>query len=153
MYRGKPIDAERHGTDFVHGYYLKSIDEEHIIWFQTKKLIDFGQQEEIDTHFIEVHPDSVGRLTGIREKYGKKKEVHESDIVKWGPADYDWDDYCDDLEEEEIGTIIWFQSAGRWALECKGKTYWPKDIDFFAVEVIGNTTDDKNLLETDERGE
>ena len=88
------------------------------------------------------------QFTGLKERYGEHRDIWQGDIIKWYPVKYDWDDYCsDDLNEEEIGIIVWFQPAGRWAIEVRGRTYWPKEIDFFDVEIIGNIHQNPELME------
>jgi len=134
-YRGIPIG----GKEFVYGWYVEKEDSHS----NTYSVIVFGRD-------FEVIPETVGQQVGLKERYGEHREVWQGDIVKWSPVDYDWDDYCsDDLNEEEIGTIVWFQPAGRWAIEVRGKTYWPKEIDFFDVEIIGDIHTTPELLEQD----
>lgn len=133
QYRGKRKDT----GEWVKGWYLKSIDNEHIIWFQTKKLVEHGLKEEIETHFHEVIPETVGQSTGLKDKNGVeiferdklKDDVGDIGIVRFGKLPLDKSGDC----------VCTYQA---YYLECLGRlgrapTFECANIGSW-MEVIGN---------------
>ena len=137
----KPVDS----GEFVYGGHV-FLEEKHYIIPDTASItygVKIITEHDFIEGFIEVHPDTVGMSTGLKERYGKKREIWQGDEVRWRPSDYHWAEYCDDLDEEVAGVIVWYEPAGRWAIEVNGTTYWPTDEEFFACEIIGNIHEDK----------
>ncbi len=152
QYRGKRID----GKGWVYGYYFclenKPMDNEdpgynarviHGI-FDNNELsnpVDF----EGTIHrasYVEVHQASVGQGIGINA-VGGKTEVHGGDICK--------DDITQLHTDEKIyrtGVIKW-QDGGFVLHEIGGTgyTYLKPEME---LEIIGNTTDNPELLEAGE---
>ena len=154
QYRGLTKEGK-----WVYGWYCCTSERQYtdgghpkrhfIIQDNAEYMLDRTEPNIFDiTEAIEVIPETVGQQVGLKERYGKHRDIWQGDIIKWYPVKYDWDDYCsDDLNEEEIGIIVWFQPAGRWAIEVRGRTYWPKEIDFFDVEIIGSIHTMPELME------
>ncbi len=139
-FRGKRID----NGEWVYGYYVEGVNPQltrnfHIIW-------DLYNEKH------EVHPDSVGMWTGLKDKKGV--DIFEKDIIRL--LNKDGKDYAAFLQ-----SIYYSESHARYCT----KIYYPDGsihdgltLNFWwdigdgkreyslRVEVIGNTTDNPELL-------
>lgn len=120
-FRGKDIETK----EWIYGYYV-------CILGQHKIINSSGQEYFVDG-------DTVGQYTGDRDL--SKKEIYQGDIVR----------YCN---EDGIVTarVIW-KEADDEGLEIAGFYYepigiedYPEDYDDAIYEVIGDVTDNPELL-------
>ena len=100
---------------------------------------------------FEVRPDTICQCTGLKDKNGKL--IWENDIVKdlfsdvYAQIKYGSYQSCfDSTKVEHIGFYVnWF---GRYAKSRrKDLGYWINMVD---TEIVGNTFDNPELLESDE---
>ena len=83
----------------------------------------------------EVHPDSVGQYTDIKEFFGKGKDIFEGDVVKWT----DWGG------EENINVVEWASNMSRFVFRNK-KGQWTAFSSEYNIEVVGHALTHKHLL-------
>lgn len=118
---GTPVDG-----NWVYGG-VAQFNEERAIIYQT----------EPEFHKFPVYADTVGQYTGLTDKNGVR--VFEGDIVR-----------CKQEKKEDICVVIWFNGAfvacpiSGNLLEMTLHDYWYNDYDL--IEVIGNETDNPELL-------
>lgn len=137
--RGKPVDKS---MEWVYGWYLQCEKGKHYImpipiitWKHVGILF-------APLHF-EVIPETVGQSIDLEVKYGKDLDWWEDDIIKF-TFEYG---FIGNLQKKtEIGLIVYVN--GKYMLRTKKKDYELSFvIDSFNKEVIGNKTDDPQLLE------
>mgnify|MGYP002623753056 CR=1 FL=1 len=125
LFRGK----RTYNGEWVEGYYCRAFrwtgDEEPQPAIQESGCFMFRL----------VDPSTIGQYTGLTDKNGE--EIFEGDIVE-GP-DFD--------EEDGYGVIEWDEESARFTISGNGLTvdfdnYWGRDF-----MVIGNVTDNPELLE------
>jgi len=135
LYRGKRKSgsAELNGK-WVYGYYAVAGDGTHVI-------IENGMTKP-------VAPETAGEWTGLLDKNGAK--IFEGDIVRlnYGVC-YEtkcYPSYARGTEIIKICEVVWNIDEARFE-----PSYWVSDINFeIKLEVIGNITDNPELLEAAE---
>lgn len=131
-FRGKGIAS----NEWYYGDLI--IDEGR--YYICLQVNDHIKRDDYEVYMIEVIPETVGQYTGLHDKNGK--EIYKGDIVKI-PLDYkEYGTNAGELYE------IYFAYGGfrlkpKYRLKSKG--YWLEDDN--ELEVIGNTTDNPELLE------
>ena len=141
IYRGKRKD----NGEWVEGYLTicnEEINYGKVYMCDSVKSIYFnGDTFEIGD-FYEVDPNTVGEYTGLTDKNGKK--IFEGDILKCVSEDYG--EYITTVSA--IGTTL--------CVDMVNSDYDYTAIDFatedwdgmsYEIEVIGNVTDNPELLE------
>lgn len=116
-FRAKRID----NGEWVEGHYYDDMGE-HII-------VAEGRHEVVDK-------STIGQFTGLKDKNGV--EIFEGDIV---------DEFLSDAEDENYlyhGVVEFFVNG--FALKIKDKSYIELKNTGHNLEVIGNVTDNKELL-------
>ncbi len=140
-FRGKRINGE-----WVYGWYMQ--DGRNGI----PVILPCGSENITD--FIEVIPESVGQYTGLKDckrtkEYPEGQKIYEGD---WVVQIIDVDDgkpigYSQKEELKFEGVVIWEQCG--FALDTKGDGVAEIDLVYQAsLEIIGNKTDNPELLET-----
>ena len=119
-YRGKRID----NGEWIYGYHVVTPKGEHRIYWQPF-------QEATSNTYHEVIPKSVGQATGLKDKKGH--EGYHKDIASSG---------------KKLYIIEWQQEEARYWLAPTGKNTgtWKFMDELNHMEIIGNTTDNKNLM-------
>lgn len=133
LFRGKRND---NGEWIIGGYYhgeVYNLDEIDIHY-----IIPCCDLYDEDLELVEVIPETVGQYTGLTDNNGER--IWEGDIVR-----------CkQERGNEGICVVIWFNGAfvacpiSGNLLEMTLHDYWYNDYDL--VEIIGNETDNPELL-------
>lgn len=139
-------------------------------WYYGDLIIDEGRyyiclqvndhikRDDYEVYMIEVIPETVGQYTGLHDKNGK--EICEKDIIK-GNYYYETGNVLDSTPRrvEFIGKIGF--EEGTFQIECiKGHVHNSPKRAMFAllyfnvkIEIIGNTTDNPELLKCENKQE
>ena len=121
-FRGKRKD----NGEWIYGYYAKD--------YKNSLIIVIGEKALYNLHIPhQVIPESVGQYTGLKELYG-------GDIVK----------YIDESRTPQVGWVVdlgwkvYIQAVGGDEEGNQDLELHPYNCD--NVEIIGNTTENKELL-------
>jgi len=128
-YRGKRID----GKGWAYGFYVADIEwAKHYIYYpkHTGAYIQLVR--------VEVDPATVGQATGLKDKNGV--DIYEGDIILWAA-----------YGDKNIGCIV--PDVERTGFKIKWgqlKIDWNEylHVRISEIEIIGNTTDNPDLLTT-----
>ena len=104
------------------------------------------------TNFCEIDPSTICKCTGLKDKNGKL--IWENDIVK---DEMIWEN---DIVKDEKGNLykaFWQKNYYQYSWICIKSNYLPIGAQWnlwslksFEIEVIGNTFDNPELLESEE---
>lgn len=132
LFRGKRVD----NGEWVEGFYyhgeLYDLDE-----IDTHYIIPGCDLYDEDLELVEVLPETVGQYTEMSDN--NHDGIFEGDIVR-----------CKQEKNEGICVVRWFNGAfvacpiSGNLLEMTLHDYWYNDYDL--VEIIGNETDNPELL-------
>lgn len=145
LFRGKRLD----NGEWVEGFYISDLAGKAYICQKVTAMYTFDGARCYGP-YIEVDPDTVGRETGLTDRNGKR--IFEGDIVvihsdigdgiyhfivAFGP--------CGGVKnvEHQVGYMGFHFVPKDWGLRTD-PLYW---ISEYGVEVIGNVTDNPELLE------
>lgn len=122
-FRGKQTD----NGEWVYGNLVRGCSKKYAY------IVEFGN-EELCRNYVDVHPDTVGQYTGLKDKNGTK--IFEGDIV-YAASKFDAADM-----------VVVYNSAEFRLVLCEDyKTYKPglrfKCYERFNMQVIGNIYDNK----------
>lgn len=147
LFKGKRVD----NGEWVIGHYVKGLNmfakEVHLIFEPTTIFYSSGKTDGRN----EIDPDTICQCTGLKDK--NSNLIWENDIVKdlfsdvYAQIKYGGYQSCfDSTKVEHIGFYVnWF---GRYAKSRrKDLGYWINMVD---TEIVGNTFDNPELLESDE---
>ena len=137
--RGKePIDEYFNGGDWVVGYYTCFNGNEHRIYSGYAET-DCG---DYYPDWYNVIPETVGRWTTLKDKYGER--IFVGDIIK-GKV---W--HSGNLVEPDVVKIVSAKNNCEMMAYCidySTKRAWYSALDLFKeMEVIGNIYDNPELL-------
>lgn len=137
LFRGKRID----NGEWVYGYYVHigpvSCQRTYIIPEYASAL-----------YVNEVDPSTVGQYTGLKDKNGMR--IWEGDILHIAKiADGIGGYYQPPLDYPVNVVVKWDLCAWMWETLCNDKRYisFPDAWCHYECEVIGNITDNQELLE------
>ncbi len=154
-FRGKRID----NGEWIRGHHFR-VGRRHFIISLHCVLIDMYPKPFI-RDFIEVIPESVGQ--SIEFKFVYSKEVYDGDIILYPDTDSHYVNNGIGMQKVaetklcNFGVVVF--KDGSFGLECYDKYgevftvgFHPfsevlAEFELNELEVIGNTTDDKHLLE------
>lgn len=143
LFRGKRVD----NGEWVEGSLIIEPDinnpdiVNHVIRTWRYKKLKYGKT--ISVNFHKVIPESVGQYTGLKDKNGKK--IFEGDIIIFKNAQ-GYDDCIDSV----CCSVVWEKDSFSYYIENDDIDIYDSLYDFTApaiIEVIGNTTDNPELLE------
>ncbi len=141
-YRGKRADTK----EWVYGYYY---------CFGNKHYIHVIEQFTggASLSCIEVIPETVVQSTGLKDKNGK--EIYERDIIKFEDTGEEGYEYKEGFDYMNFAVVCF--NEGRYELEMfnDNNSFVLGEMDsqyellatFKSSEIIGNTTDNPELLQ------
>lgn len=146
-FRGKRVD----NGEWVYGYYfpdmLKKTHDSTVTWAFIKEY-DYENAKSITQ---EVHKETVGQYTGLKDKNGK--EIYEGDILKCKSTKSTGDGYFNhDITTFYRNSVVeWWQSFSNIGYRLRSKDgstmmIKPSSLSKMEVEVIGNIFQDGDLL-------
>lgn len=155
-FRGKstmPIDyLDMIGVEHTNGWMF-----DNLITNNGKPFI-VGNIEEVTDEYINpttwtsVHLESVGQLTGLKDKNGR--EIYEGDVIRYTKVFYTdcSREEIEDVSEPVIGSFYYAEDLypGLQFEDGTGSLFWPGTIDSGEFEIIGNLYDNPELMEVAE---
>lgn len=133
LFRGKRV----YDGMWVEGYYAKY---RNIMDKVYTAILQFDAEDGGDVYcdgIIPVIPETVGQYTGFKDKNGKK--IFEGDIICLTSS----------FGDRLIATIQWEKQDGAFRISLKSASGLFSNFRSFEIEVIGNETDNPELLQED----
>lgn len=131
LFKAKILD----NGEWVQGCYIRDIDRDN-----SECLSKFSHKIQplyAQAYMFPVNPNTLCQCTGLKDKNGNL--IWEKDIIKTRVG---------------IAKVVWDKSG--WQIEWIKDNIWRKDLFYWAiediqrVEVIANTFDNPELLESEE---
>lgn len=152
-FRGKPVAPTKYGTDFVYGSKVECEGKVFIVGekceYDYEDDIDGKQRTAIYGDIVEVHPDSVGMWTGLKDE--SDVEIYEGDIVE--AVGQEVVKITQGFRRMKSGiynfVVFWSESFAGWGFRHPIGSIHP-NVGIREYKVIGNTTDNPELLESAE---
>lgn len=117
-FRGKQTD----NGEWVYGNLVRGCSKKYAY------IVEFGN-EELCRNYVDVHPETVGQYTGLKDKNGTK--IFESDIVLLKGYDEPYQVVFDE------SCFLVYSDSVRYAMD---------NFYDYEIEVIGNIYDNPELL-------
>ena len=139
LFRGKrTINGDWVYGDFVRGNERKSLRDSIFVYdSETQSFNDY-----------EINPSTLGQYTGLTDKNGKR--IFEGDILHIAKNADGLGGYYQPPLDYPVNVVVkWDLCAWMWETLCDDKRYisFPDAWCHYECEVIGNITDNQELLE------
>ena len=139
LFRGKrTINGDWVYGDFVHGNERKSLRDSIFVYdSETQSFNDY-----------EINPSTLGQYTGLTDKNGNR--IFEGDILHIAKNADGLGGYYQPPLDYPVNVVVkWDLCACMWETLCDDKRYisFPDAWCHYECEVIGNITDNQELLE------
>jgi len=135
-FRGKSANDESGGFIYgslLRGFFYNRITGKEIVYIASPDIFpDYDSFEDMESLVVEVHPESVGEYTGLKDKNGK--EIYLSDYVRGVHRNWEWGNV---VEVTFLNGCFMFGNYN--AHEFFNK--------YTEIEVVGNVFQNPGLLE------